>query len=251
MDILFRDFREAQIRGSGPLLASTIKPVAPADNPNQLRAFYYGSNMFSIVSDIRSGILAHSNTDVRFLKPEGNTWADLYVAFWKAIGELLDAEGSTSKAGWVKVYESWKEVANVLIRGYSSAGFQAWTVPCLYVAGQYLRIFAIKADEGAKGSDQDVGFGTAGFQDDVVREFGKNERLEDAARVINRMFTLCISDRYVESIQVYEFSHTSLTEAWSGHRSKSLGNGAFTTRRIYCSKRTSRLALSILYLDEC
>ncbi|MCJ1271264.1 COP9 signalosome (CSN) subunit [Lobaria immixta] len=195
MDILFRDFREAQIRGSGPLLASTIKPVAPADNPNQLRAFYYGSNMFSIVSDIRSGILAHSNTDVRFLKPEGNAWADLYVAFWKAIGELLDAEGSTSKAGWVKVYESWKEVANVLIRGYSSAGFQAWTVPCLYVAGQYLRIFAIKADEGAKGSGQDVGFGTAGFQDDVVREFGKNERLEDAARVINRMFTLCISDR--------------------------------------------------------
>lgn len=203
MDILFRTFREAQIRCSGPLLATTITPVAPADNPNQLRALYHGSSLFSIAADIRSGILAHSNTDVRFIKAEGNAWADLYVAYWKAIGELLDVESSTTKAGWVKVYETWKEVANVLIRGYSSAGFQAWTVPCLYVAGQYLRIFAIKADESARGSGQDVGFGTAVFHDDVVREFSKNERLEDAARVINRMFTLCISDRYVELIHVY------------------------------------------------
>lgn len=195
MDILFRTFREAHIRCSGPLLATTITPVAPADNPNQLRAFYYGSNLFSIAADIRSGLLAHSNTDVRFVKAEGNAWADLYVAFWKAIGELLDVENPN--VGWVKVYEVWKEVANVLIRGYSNAGFQAWTVPCLYVAGQYLRIFAIKADESARGSSQELGFGTAGFQDDVVREFSKNERLEDAARVINRIFTLCISDRYV------------------------------------------------------
>lgn len=207
MDILFRKFRDAHITGSGSLLATTIVPISPAENPNQLQAFYHGSSSFSIASDIRSGILAHSNTDVRFLKPEGNAWADLYVAFWKAIGELLDVESSTSNAGWVRVYELWKEVANVLIRGYSSAGFQAWTVPCLYVAGQYLRIFAIKADEGVRSSGQDVGFGTAGFQDDVVRDFGKNERLEDAARMINRMFTLCISDRYVESTQVYIFMY--------------------------------------------
>ena len=205
MDILFRKFRDAHITGSGPLLATTIVPVSPAENPNQLQAFYRASSSFSIAADIRSGILAHANTDVRFLKPEGNAWADLYVAFWKVIGELLDAESSTSNAGWVRVYELWKEVANVLIRGYSSAGFQAWTVPCLYIAGQYLRIFAIKADEGARSSGQNVAFGTAGFQDDVVRDFGKNERLEDAARMINRMFTLCISDRYVESTQVYIF----------------------------------------------
>lgn len=202
MDILFRTFRDAQVRGSGPLLATTIAPIAPADNPTQLQAFYRATNSFSVAGDIRSGILAHSNTDVRFLKAEGNAWSDLYVAFWKAIGELLEVENSTTKAGWVKVYEAWKEVANVLIRGYSSAGFQAWTVPCLYIAGQYLRIFAIKADEITRGSGQDVGFGTVGFQDDVVREFSNNERLEDAARVINRMFTLCISDRYVE-IQIY------------------------------------------------
>jgi hypothetical protein len=60
-----------------------------------------------------------------------------------------------------------------------------------------LRIFAIKADDQAR-SGGAVTF-HAGFQDDVVGDFGKNEKLEDAARVINRIFTLCISDRYVVS----------------------------------------------------
>lgn len=121
---------------------------------------------------------------------------DLYVTYWKAVGEILDAECMRNEANWLKVYEAWKEVANVLIRGYSSAGFQAWTVPCLYVIGQYLRIFAIRADASMKNSPQDGVFGAGSFQDDIVGEYSKNERLEDAARMINRIFTLCISDRY-------------------------------------------------------
>lgn len=121
---------------------------------------------------------------------------DLYVAYWKAVGEILDAESMRNEANWPKVYEAWKEVANVLIRGYSSAGFQAWTVPCLYVVGQYLRIFAIRADASIKNSSQDGVFGAGSFQDDIVGDYSKNERLEDAARIINRIFTLCISDRY-------------------------------------------------------
>lgn len=200
MDTLFRQFRQAYFLTSGPQLSATIIPLAPSGDPTRLRDFYNGSDLSSIVSDIRSGILAHVSTDLRFSKAEGSAWADLYVAYWKAIGELLDVEGPNSKANWLRVYEAWKEVANVLIRGYSSAGFQAWTIPCLYVAGQYLRIFAIKADESARGTGIDVGFGAEGFQDDAVGEFGRNERLEDAARVINRMFTLCISDRYVDSL---------------------------------------------------
>lgn len=121
---------------------------------------------------------------------------DLYVTYWKAVGEILDAESMRNEANWPKVYEAWKEVANVLIRGYSSAGFQAWTVPCLYVIGQYLRIFAIRADASMKSSPQDGVFGAGTFQDDIVGDYSKNERLEDAARMINRIFTLCISDRY-------------------------------------------------------
>lgn len=204
METVFRDFKQAQLIGSGPLLSTTITPIAPPGDPDRLKTFYRGSNSLSIASDIRYGLLAHANTDVRFSKAEGTAWVDLYVAYWKAVGEILATEESSSKADWTKVYEAWKEVANALIKGYSGAAFPSWTVPCLYVAGRYLRIFAIKADDQARAKGA-VTF-NAGFQDDVVGDFGKNEKLEDAARVINRIFTLCISDRYVVKTM-----HTSLS----------------------------------------
>lgn len=84
-------------------------------------------------------------------------------------------------------------MTNALIRGYSNFGFESWTVPCLYVTGRYLRVFAIKADEES-GNTADM---SASFQDDLVSDSGKNEKLEDAARVLNRIFTLCLSDRLV------------------------------------------------------
>lgn len=58
------------------------------------------------------------------------------------------------------------------------------------MTGKYLRVFAINADR--TGSE---GAGTVGFQDDFNPDAGKNEKLEDAARVLNRMFQLCVSDR--------------------------------------------------------
>jgi hypothetical protein len=98
---------------------------------------------------------------------------------------------TTVQAPWTKVYEAWKEMANALIRGYNSAGFEAWTIPCLYVTGKYLRLFAIRADK----ETQKFGKFGADFQDDFDPESGKNDQLEDAARVLNRMFQTCITDR--------------------------------------------------------
>lgn len=191
MDIVFRDFKQAQLVASGPLLSTTITPICPPEDPNRLQNFHAASSSFSIQQDVRYGILHHANTDARFSKSEGQAWVEVYVAYWKAIGKIIAVSPD-----WIKVYEAWKEVANALIRGYSSAGFQAWTVPSLYVAGRYLRVFAIKADAGAR--DRGATVFNGGFQDDLVGDVGKNEKLEDAARVINRMFTLCISDRYVD-----------------------------------------------------
>lgn len=91
------------------------------------------------------------------------------------------------------MYDAWKEVLNALIRGYTNCGFEAWTVPCLYVVGKYLRIFAIKADEG---SGNGTGAVTS-FQDDFNPEAEKNEKLEDAARQLNRIFQICLADRFV------------------------------------------------------
>ena len=93
---------------------------------------------------------------------------------------------------WTSVYDGWKELTNQLIRGYTNCEFESWTVPCLYMVGKYLRIFAIKADEGAANGSGNV----TNFQDDLNPEAEKNEKLEDAARQLNRIFQLCLSDRY-------------------------------------------------------
>lgn len=97
------------------------------------------------------------------------------------------------QASWSLVYNAWKEVNNQLIRGYTHCDFQAWTVPCLYVVGKYMRIFAIKADEEMAGTE-----GNMEFYDDPNPEGEKNQKLEDAARQLNRVFQLCLSDRQVK-----------------------------------------------------
>lgn len=202
---VFADFKEAQSIGSGPLLAAALTPAAPAQFPDKLRSFYYSTNAVNVSSDLRYALFQDRNTGVKLPKQEQNAWLEIFTAFWKAVGEILKVE--ESRSSWNKVFSAWKEVANVLIRAYSSSGLQAWTVPCLYVVGRYLRTFAMRAD--AETSSQDSGNFDNGFQDDFVGEFNKNVKLEDAARTINRMFTLCLSDRYVRvtggNFLLYEF----------------------------------------------
>ncbi len=125
-------------------------------------------------------------------KNEATAWVDIFVALWTTVKELLKIEDSPPSAGWERVFDSYKELTILLVRGYTN-GFQAWTVPCLYATGKYLRFFAIKADAEAKDKDENS-FGI-GFSDDVVGNSGKNEKLEQAAWVINRMFTTCLGDR--------------------------------------------------------
>ena len=80
-----------------------------------------------------------------------------------------------------------------LHRGYANQGFEAWTVPCLYIAGKYLRVFAIKADDERHNSSNDTS--TATLQDDFDPDAEKSQNQEDCARQLNRLFQLCLSDR--------------------------------------------------------
>lgn len=201
MRAIFQDFKHAHHIRSGPLLASTITPLAPASvKPFFMSSLYHEINSHNLSLALRNGLLT-PKADIRMSKTEGNAWVDVYVAYWKFLHEVIPVAENPDpqvQVNWSRTYEAWKEVANALIRGYTSAGFQAWTVPCLYVAGRYLRYLAIKTDAHSRESGDDGKFSAGGFQDDVVGEHGKNEKLEDTARVINRIFTLCISDRYVE-----------------------------------------------------
>ena len=192
MDSLFESFHDACSVGSGPILATLLRPLPSPEDPSRPRKILQSSNFASIHSDVRYGLLTSKRANLALSKSEETGWIDVFVAYWRVLAEI-HPPGIATQNDWGAVYESWKDVANALIKGYSNHGFGAWTLPCLYVAGRYLRIFAIKADQTGNGK------GSITFddptQEDIANEFGKNNKLEDAARVINRMFTLCISDR--------------------------------------------------------
>jgi hypothetical protein len=188
--------------GHGDRLGSTLKPVAPqvalfpTDNesdfvfqdPEMLQKFCDSTNAYNVQRDIENYL-----SDAQGLsRAERTMWIEVYTAYWKALAEKL-AIDSGYTSDWTVVYERWRDLANAVIRGYSAGHFAAWTIPCLYTVGRYLRVFAIKADAYGK-SSKNGGF-SAAMSDDIAGDFGKNEKLEDAARLINRMFQLCISDR--------------------------------------------------------
>jgi hypothetical protein len=198
MDAVLAIFREAYAEENGYKLSESITPVPPANDAGLLYGFYRSTSAYELQGDLKAGILYKS--DLRLQQQEAKAWIELYTAYWRAIGELLAVEESMNQgksADWKKVYDAWKEVLNALLRGYQSQLFAAWTIPCLYVAGKYLRNFAIKADEQEKSSDANLTF-NEGFQEELGG--GKNECLQDAARQVNRIFSACISDRYCGSI---------------------------------------------------
>ena len=193
MDTLFQDFKESYALGSGPLLSSTLVPIAPSDDPNRLRRFVKFTDPSKLSSDIAHGISTGKNHRSRLSRQEETAWVDVYSAYWRAIDEVVALE-EERRSDHNAIYNAWKELTNCLIKGYQGSLFAAWTVPCLYVAGRYLRVFAVNADEHGQGADHKMI--EVGMQDDIAVSSNKNEKLEDAARVINRIFTLCISDRY-------------------------------------------------------
>lgn len=191
MSSIFDDFKEGQRNGSGPRLAAALTPVASAANPNRLLSFYYFSNAAHVSSDLRYSLFQSGG--VKLPRQEQNAWIDIFTAYWKAAGELVKFQESPSKASWAQVFEAWNEVCNTLVRGYSHSGLQAWTIPCLYIVGKYLRIFAIRAD--AESSSPNAVSLEDRLQEDIAADFTKSAKLEKAARMMNRMFTLCLSDR--------------------------------------------------------
>lgn len=190
MGSIAQAFKSAYINGSGSGLAAVFTPIAPSEDPDRLRSFYQFSNAASVSLDLPYALF-HGRGSI-LPKSEQADWVNIFLSYWEAIGELLKCEDRNPGASVVAVFNAWKKVANAFIRAYSgSSDFPAWTLPCLYTVGKYLRIFAINADLEAA-SQGSAGFG---FQDDIPPDVEKNSNLEEAARNINRMFTLCLSDR--------------------------------------------------------
>ncbi|CAK7266960.1 COP9 signalosome (CSN) subunit [Sporothrix epigloea] len=194
MDKLFREFGQAIAHCNGNELSATLSSLAPADDPYRLRNIWNGAGQNDARAAIKRKI--QSNSD-GLAHNEVAGWTEVYYAYWRAIGQILlvqDAPNGNGPAStWTKVYEAWKDVLNAVHRGYTNHGFEAWTIPCLYVVGNHLRIIARRADEERTSSSSYLG--EASFQDDFDADSEKNKQLEDCARQLNRLFQLCLSDR--------------------------------------------------------
>ncbi|CAK1357463.1 Protein CSN12 [Cercospora beticola] len=201
IDTLFEDFVLAHEDPSGPngyLLATCVSPDPPKHDQGRLYHFRNGITAANAQTDLRYKL--QYNPSLHLDKKEINTWIDIFSAYHKFVGTLLAAEelqnvGQTNEADWAQVYEDWKKVVNTMYQGYTIGVLGAWTIPCLYVAVKYLRVFAIKADQKTA-SQRESGMAFGGIQEeDAFDPNSANDKLEDAARQINRIFGLCAGDR--------------------------------------------------------
>ncbi|KAI8629684.1 PCI domain-containing protein [Xylariaceae sp. FL1651] len=193
MDGLIRQFRVAYGAMKGDQLAETLDPDIHAHSA-RLQALWGRGDLRSMTSDLNF-LFYQDQSRVRLSKEETAGWFEIYTAYWKAVGEILAVEGLRGDAhsSWAKVYEAWKDVTLLTVRGYTNHEFENWTIPCLYVTGKYLRLYAMRADAERSISGDDTA--VTGFQDDFDPQAEENKSLEDCARHLNRIFQICLTDR--------------------------------------------------------
>jgi hypothetical protein len=93
MDQIFKDFRNAYEQGHGYNLSLTLLPIAPPSQLDRLHSFFRSTNHSRVKADFVARIFNNS-TQFQLPKEEGNGWVDVYCAYWKAVGEILDAEAA-------------------------------------------------------------------------------------------------------------------------------------------------------------
>ncbi|KAI1827122.1 PCI domain-containing protein [Xylaria intraflava] len=195
MDGLIRQFRVAYAAMNGEQLAETLSPDTLAHSA-KLRAVWGNGDARSMTSDLNFLFYQdQARFNIRLSKDEANGWHAIYTAYWKALGEILAVEGFRRdvQSSWAKVYDAWKEVTLLTVRGYTNHEFENWTIPCLYVTGKYLRLYAMRADAERGFNTDDSAIDD--LQDDFDPQLEMHKSLEDCARHLNRIFQVCAADR--------------------------------------------------------
>ncbi|KAL1843718.1 hypothetical protein VTJ49DRAFT_99 [Mycothermus thermophilus] len=179
--VFFNEFSDAWSRRDGYRLARTLSPEVSAE---ELKTIYNSTNAHDIKSSVRRGLQGNAALVVGIARDE--------------INAARESDGGNDSESpqlvWTKVFEAWTDVLNQLLRGYQNHGFEAWTIPCLYIVCKNLRAFAIKADDERNSSS--VEDTTANnLQDDFDPDTNKNQKLEECARTLSRVFMICQTDR--------------------------------------------------------
>ncbi|KXX82925.1 Protein CSN12 [Madurella mycetomatis] len=193
----FHEFAAAWSDNDGYRLARTLSPGVSTE---KLMKIWRSQNAHDIKGTLGRGL---KNSPAGLKRPtnqEVQGWVEVYIAYWRAAGDILAArelsgDNKSVQSVWETVFKSWKELLIILIRGYHNHGFEAWTIPCLYVVCKHFRLFSIQADEERSRNSALDNNAVTTFQDDIDPETEKHEKLEDCARILNKVFTLCATDR--------------------------------------------------------
>lgn len=97
MNELFEDFAQAHASRNGYALAQTLAPVAPPNQPHKLTQVHQSTNSYSVKGDVKHFIKTHMSQRGGLSQNEVNGWSDVYMAYWKALGEIL--AGESGKVG--------------------------------------------------------------------------------------------------------------------------------------------------------
>lgn len=245
MDELIREFAIAMEDQNGYAVAATLKPVAPAHDPGRLYALRRSVDQYN-VQIVLEDIFETLPPGIINNEEEEAAWIEVFEAYYDTVCEVLAAEEAENSgtpldySPWVNVYDCWKRFSHQLIRGYKSNQIEAWTIPCLYVAAEYLRKFAIKADDQLRVNGDSMMLSSS-YDDDIMEEADDNQKLQDAARQINEIFFTAISDRY------------STTEDGASDRTSSLTSpdGRYSAEsRMWATYHVANILFSV-YFKVC
>jgi hypothetical protein len=189
-------FEEAYATGLAQPVADFLSPVPPANDPGRLYDFYRASNDHKIVGDVRYALKYNKRT--RMQQKETDAWIDIIAGYWMAVKQIILADeaanqGRLDDRQYLAVYDAWKDLTSSFIKHISGGALPAWAIFTLYFTANHLRKIAIKADEYLANSKPATSSNS--FSDDLVPQAARSEKLEEAARVFNRVFALCLGDR--------------------------------------------------------
>lgn len=102
MDELFGDFVKAHTLNNGYLLAQTLSPVAPPNEPDRLKRIWQSTNSHSVKGDIKHFIKSQVTHRKSVDHEEMNGWVEVYVAYWNALGEILAGESGKVQSIYIK-----------------------------------------------------------------------------------------------------------------------------------------------------
>lgn len=196
MQAALAPFEAAYATGLAQPVADFLSPVPPSDNPGRLYDFYRASNDDKIVGDVRYALKYNKRT--RMGQKESDAWVDILAGYWRAVKQIILADEAANQRRlgdrqYLSVYDAWKDLTSSFIKHISGGALPAWAIFTLYFTANHLRKIAIKADDYLAKAKPATS--VKSFSDDIVPQAARSEKLEEAARVFNRVFALCLGDR--------------------------------------------------------